>query len=226
MPSDSIFLPLTERLVVCGGGAGLHHCFPSDLIAMMNKGFRESLTLRSLINLCIACKQRPSAPMLAFALQNSIPSLVGLPMDNPDPGFYVDIAKRFFDPEPVTFQERVTFYRSVHHYNGKDDFFPFRSVDLDSSIGPFWPTAMDFYVENTLSGMSETLLATQKGRAFVKEAMLEWRKVHERQPDHIRFIDHILRILDHGMVLRRRRVLPGLLHDCLNCVYFDKDEHL
>ncbi len=217
MCDDSAFTPLTKKLVISIR-------MPEHASMLLNPLFGDGLTLSGLMRMCIACNQKPTAPMLALAVQNSLPSLTGLPMDNPDPGFYLDIAKRFFDPQPVAFNQKVYFYRSVHNYENTDDFFP-RGTNLDGSRSEYWPCTMDYYVERTMIGIPHEMITTQKGRAFAKEAMLEWRTVHEQQPDHTRFIDHIIRILDHGMVLRRRHVMPGWLRDCGHMPYRD-DEHL
>lgn len=217
MCDDSAFTPLTKKLLISIS-------IPDGVSVILNPFFGDGLTLSGLMRMCIACNQKPTAPMLALAVQNSLPSLTGLPMDNPDPAFYLDIAKRYFDPQPVAFKDKVKFYRFVHNYMFYDDFFP-SGTDLDGQLDQYWPCAMDYYVERTISDIPHAMITTKTGRAFAKEAMLEWRTVHEQQPDHIRFIDHIIRILDHGMVLRTRFVLPGWLRDCGYVPYRD-DEHL
>ena len=94
----------------------------------------ETLTIRSLLNLCTALKQRPSPAMLAFALQNSVPSLTGLPIDNPDPEFYLTIAKKFFDKTELTVEDRTHIYRRVHRLDGDSKFFDVRIADLGFAI--------------------------------------------------------------------------------------------
>ena len=103
MDDSVVFAPLTNKVTANNKNVAKNF----DVLFILNKDFRESLTLRSLVLLCEACCMRPTAPMLAFALQNSIPGLVGLPMDNPDIGYYIDIAQKFFDPTEVTFEEKV-----------------------------------------------------------------------------------------------------------------------
>jgi hypothetical protein len=49
---------------------------PDNFVYIMSRELWRTLTVRSLLNLCTAVKQRPGAVMLALALQNSIPSLV------------------------------------------------------------------------------------------------------------------------------------------------------
>ena len=205
---DSVFAPLTSKLVSRQPVAK-----NADVVFILNKDFRESLTLRSLILLCEACCMRPTAPMLAFALQNSIPGLVGLPMDNPDPGYYIDIAKKFFDPTEISVELKDYLYRNVCNDMQQREFFP-SNTNLDAYMTSHWPCTMDCYVNSQLYTM-EPVIYTKKGRDFLKEVMLIW-KVHYEQhepndPRYPRFINHILNILEHGMILRYRRMSPGWL---------------
>ena len=223
--SDSVFAPLTNKVIASRPVAK-----NADVVFILNKDFRESLTLRSLILLCEACGIRPTAPMLAFALQNSIPGLVGLPMDNPDPAFYIDIAKKFFDPTEITFERKVKIYRYVHNFERNNVFFP-SHVDVDAKIGKTsWGCAMDFYVRMQMYdlGCGSCNLRTKKERDAVKEVILEWKAVYEKtepnDPRYPRFINRILNILEHGMVLRYRYLIPGWLQDV--GLYYIGDEHL
>ena len=203
--SDDIFLPLSKPLLT-------HDKIlrnsepPSDLLAIMNTELRSTLTLRSLVNLCVACKvKKPTAQMLAFALQNSIPCLTGLPMDNPDPGFYIDVATKFYDKTFATMEHKVHLYRCVHHYRQRNEFFP-AGTDLDGVLNEFyqfWPRAMDFYIRNELGNMGGRLLGTHEGRKMAKELMLEWKKHYEGHgPEIHKFIDYLVEILDHGFVFK------------------------
>jgi len=221
MDDGVVFSPLTTKVTARQPVAK-----NADVLLILNKDFRESLTLRSLVLLCEACCMRPTAPMLAFALQNSIPGLVGLPMDNPDAGFYIDIAKKFFDPTDLTFECKVRIYRKVHNHDATNNFFP-DDVDLDA---PFrsWECKMDYYVRMNMFGGMGCTLRTKKKRDAVKEVMLEWKAVYERTaPNDLRyprFINRILSILEHGLVLRHRYLLPGGMQDFW---YNNKaDEHL
>jgi hypothetical protein len=196
---------------------GVLHCLDVSLIT---NGFFENVTLRTLMNVCIVCKKTPTAPALAFALQNSLPSLTGLPMDNGDPAFYLEIARTFFDPYPVTFLEQVSFSRRVHFHHGVNLLFPYGlNLDAPSHDPDQW--MIDYWVERTVSDLSVSMLRTKKGRAFVREAMVNW---HRQDPAHIRLINRVISVLDHGMVLRWRQVLPGRMHDEYRHPYGD-DEH-
>jgi len=200
MDDNVVFAPLTKKITAKGPMAE-----NLDMFSILNKDFRESLTLRSLLLLCEACCMRPTAPMLAFALQNSIPGLVGLPMDNPDPAYYIDIAQKFFDPTEVTFEQKVKIYRKVHFYEGRNEFFP-RDADLDAPYRD-WNCLFDYYVSNQMCGGFGCGLSTKKQRDAVKGVMLEWKAVYEKTAPndsrYPRFINHLVNIMEHGMVLRR-----------------------
>jgi hypothetical protein len=218
-----VFSALTSKLVTRQPVAK-----NADVLFILNKDFRESLTLRSLVLLCEACSMRPTAPMLAFALQNSIPGLVGLPMDNPNPEFYIDIAKRFFEPAEVTFDLMVHIYHSVHNDLERNEFFP-SNTNLDAYMSSYWPCSMDCFVEAQMAAM-RPVIHTKKGRDFLKEVMLGWKAYYERiapnDPRYPRFINHLLNILEHGMILRYRNVRPGWLGYGAWRVAFAEDEHL
>ena len=223
MDDSVVFAPLTNKVTANNNNVAKNF----DVLFILNKDFRESLTLRSLVLLCEACCMRPTAPMLAFALQNSIPGLVGLPMDNPDIGYYIDIAQKFFDPTEVTFEEKVAIYRKVHYFEGENRFFPVHT-DLDA---PFrnWPCSIDYYVRMQMCGGLGCDLRTKKHRDAVKCVMLEWKAAYEKRiaPNDARFprfINHFVNILEHGMVLRRRYMCPGWMQECWS--EFDADEHL
>ena len=221
--TDRVFTVLTEKWTAANAVKG-----NLDVILLLNTELRKSLTLRSLVLLCEACSMRPTAPMLAFALQNSIPGLVGLPMDNPDPGYYIDIAKKFFDPTEISVELKDYLYRNVCNDMQQRHFFPSKT-NLDAYMNSYWPCTMDCYVNSQLYTM-EPVIYTKKGRDFLKEVMLIW-KVHYEQhepndPRYPRFINHILNILEHGMILRYRRMSPGWLGLGAWRKPFKFDEHL
>ena len=189
---------------------------PLDVVSLLGKELLENLTLRQLLYLCIACKKRPSAQMLAFALQNSVPSLVGLPMDNPDPEFYLNIAKVYFDPEELDIVQKSFVYSTVHNFPGPGQFFP-SYIDLETvhDYGLGSHTAMHYY---TLFAMSRGVLEvihTKKGREFVRDVFEGWRRYYEKEkPDDPRynaFIDNIINAIDHGFVLQNGHLMPGRL---------------
>jgi len=199
--SDDIFLPLSKTLFTHTEKKGKSD-FPPELLAIINTELRSTLTLRSLLNLCAACKRTPTAPMLAFALQNSIPCLTGLPMDDPDPGFYIEVAKKFYDKKYANFEDRVWLYRRVHNHRGRDEFFP-PNVDLYGPLTQYRPSAMDYYVSSQISDIGDCVLATKENRRLTKELMLEWRAYYEgKDPKYHDFIDRVVRILDHAFVLQ------------------------
>jgi hypothetical protein len=201
--SDDIFLPLSKTLFTHTEKKGKSD-FPPELLAIINTELRSTLTLRSLLNLCAACKRKPTAPMLAFALQNSIPCLTGLPMDNPDPGFYIEVAKHFYDKFAV-FEGKVWLYRRVHNNRGRNEFFP-PNVNLYGPLTQYRPSAMDYFVSSQISDIGDCVLATKEGRRLTREMMLEWRAHYEgKDPKYHDFIDRVVRILDHAFVLRVER---------------------
>ena len=200
MSDDDIYSPLSHTLFT-HIRTMVDRTLPLELIAMINTELRSTLTLRNLVNLCVACGLQPTAPMLAFALQNSIPSLTGLPMDNPDPGFYIEVAKKFYDKKYANFEDRVWLYRRVHNHRGRDEFFP-PNVDLYGPLTQYRPSAMDYYVSSQISDIGDCVLATKENRRLTRELMLEWRAYYEgKYPKYHDFIDRVVRILDHAFVL-------------------------
>ena len=189
-------------------------CLPSDCVQMVS----NELTLRSLLHLCTACKQRsPTPAMLAIALQNSIPSLTGLPMDNPDPDFYLEIAKRWFDPTELTIEDKSNLYLRVHRFENQNGFFPLGTTDVYAPLSDVrWPCGLDFFVFKQISSLHCHILSNKR-RKFVRGMMLEWRAhyYYERQlapADFLKygiFIDRIINILDHAHVLSYRCLTPG-----------------
>jgi hypothetical protein len=67
-----------------------------EVIELLSEHLCQTLTLHEIVTLCTACKKRPTARMLAFALRNTIPCLVGVPMNHTEPEFYQSIARKYF----------------------------------------------------------------------------------------------------------------------------------
>ena len=197
----------------------------TEMVKMVSKELFETLTIRSLLHLCTACKQTPTAPMLAIALQNSVPSLTGLPMDNPDPGFYLEIAKRWFDPAELTIEDRVYFYNRVHRLGTQEGFFYPDTTDVYAPLGDLWPHGLDFFVDSQINQIRNNLVSKKK-RAFVRGMMLEWKAVYEKKaPGDVKypiFIDKVVSVLDYAHLLCHRRLTPGHRGSS----FVGKDEHM
>ena len=191
--SDSVFTPLSIVLQPV-----------ADVSFILNKELRETLTLRSLILLCEVCRIRPTAPMLAFALQNSIPGLVGLPMDNPHPEFYLGIAKRYFDPTELTDGERKEFEQRVHNYHGHACFFPATYTELDKMcrVGRYSFSMFEYFISHQTDLLGGRLY-NKKRRTFVRDLLMHWRAFYAERGGEIQliFVDHLVHILDYGFVL-------------------------
>ena len=191
---------------------------PSDVFNMVNKELFENLTLRSLLHLCTACNMRPTAPMLAVALQNSIPSLTGLPMDNPDAAFYIDIAKRFFAPVSISIRQKTHTYIGLNpgHYMNMVNRY-----NIEAQQGCF-SSGLTYYVHLILSGCND-IIHTKKGRDFIKNIALEWLQ-EPMDPAMVKVYEHLINVLDHGLVLRKRQLMPG----CSGQIsyHIKQDEHL
>ena len=194
---------------------------PLDILHMVNKELQETLTIRSLLHLCTACKKRPSAQMLAFAVQNSIPSLVGLPMDNPDPGFYIDIARGYFRPLAIDIEVRSDVYRACIYIENRSS-----EPNLDMRYHNF-KNKWDCF-RNEIFYASRNITGTQSGRKFLTELMLDYKTLFQRRkPGDARFtafFDDIVSILNHGFVLRYRHMCPGLVGVPFG--EYRNDEHL
>ena len=190
----------------------------SDVLTMVSKELFETLTLRSLLHLCTACKMRPTAPMLAIALQNSIPSLTGLPMDNPDTGFYIDIAKRFFAPVSISI------YHKTRAYGVLEPGRQMALVNRDNIEAPHdsFSSGISYYVHLIVPRYDE-IIHTKKGRDFVKSIALEWLQT-PLHPAMIKVYNHLINVLDHGLVLRKRQLEPGCIGQIL--YHVEQDEHL
>lgn len=207
LSSNTTHIVLVERLVhvktVSGGGFDM----PSSLMEMISEQLFTRLTLRSLLNLCTACKEAPTAAMLAIALQNSVPSLTGLPMGNQDPAFYIDIAKRFFQPVDIPVSLRTTMYDSLRpdRYLGG----VVRDLDAQFDGGPL--SGLSYYVHLVFNS-GRHVLVTKRGRDFIRGIVLEWLETPLRE-NMVRVYRHLLNVLDHGLVLRNRNLEPG----CLGC---------
>ena len=192
---------------------------PSDVLNMVNAGLFGNLTMRSLLHLCTACKLPPTAPMLAIALQNSIPSLTGLPMDNPDTGFYIDIAKRFFGG-PVNIPDRL---RSSMHAALQPGRFWGMLRNCANFEAPYesFSSGFAYIADGVLPG--DELIRTKRGRDFIKGILLEWLET-PLDGRTIKIYNHLINVLDHGLVLRNRNLLPGCIGQLTN--HIGQDEHL
>lgn len=192
---------------------------PIEVVKLVCKELFETLTIRSLLNLCTACKQTPTSAMLAIALQNSIPSLTGLPMDNPDPGFYLDIAKRFFAPVVIGISRRTDMYNAL--YPGRFFGSLVSRADLETPQGDF-SSGICYYIYLIL--FSCNLVHTKKGRDFIKGIVTEWLCTPHISPCMEKVYRHLLNVLDHGLVLRCRKLEPGGVARIFNTI--GDDEHL
>ena len=197
---------------------------PDEIIQKVIKELRATLTIRSLHHLCTACGLRrgqPSAALLAFAVQNSIPSLVGLPMDNPNAGFYIDIAKRYFRRPDLNIEVRSSVYDTMA-LMGK-----FSTTELDRPFQYGWPTGWAYFT-HTIIRETAKITNTHVGREFVTGLALEWRaRFSVKKPDDRRYVDfwdELISILEHGFILRYREMCTGrfgsLVYD------YKTDEHL
>lgn len=214
---DDTHAPLVARLFKCKATTSTEA--PHEINQMVSRVLFDQLTLRSLLNLCTACKQPPTAAMLAIALQHSIPSLTGLPMDNPDPAFYIDIAKSFFNPaNTITIQQQTGAYIALQpgRFNGA------LNGSLEDAHG--FEARLDTYVHHVLY-MKQDLLRTKKGRDFMKSIILQWIQAPlYLHPGMQKVYDHLLNILDHGFVLRHRALEPGCIGHMTHSI--GDDEHL
>ena len=220
LSSDDTHASLVDHLFECKKKRTATNNYPQEVKQMVCRVLFQELTLKSLLNLCTACKQRPTAAMLAIALQNSIPSLTGLPMDNPDPAFYIDIARSFFSPEPISIQRRTDIFISLQpgQFNGV------LNGNLEDPNG--FEARFDRYIRCVLY-MHQDIIHTKKGRDFIKGIILQW--IQEETPVFLypgmrKVYDHLLNIMDHGLVLRHRRLEPG----CIGHMTYSigDDEHL
>jgi hypothetical protein len=217
LSSEDVYAPLSQVLHI-----GMAHAFPFPLeISNLVIGeLLESITIDTLEVICMICSQKPTAPMLAIALQNSIPSLTGLPMDNPDPGFYIDIAKRFFGPVNLPIRIRTEMYDALQptRYVGS-------LINRDNIEAPhgFFSSGLSYYVHIVL--YSRDLIHTKKGRDFIKGIALEWLQTPLLHDAMVKAYTHLINVLDHGLVLRYRNLEPGcigqLMHNSIQ-----NDEHL
>ena len=213
MASEATYAPLVERLVFLKTRGSI----PLVLTEMISRELFGLMTLRSLLNLCAVCKIPPTAAMLAIALQNSVPSLTGLPMDNPDPAFYIDIAKRFFRPEAIPIRLKTEVYHSLQ----PGRFLRGVVGDLDYPRNGH-SSGLSYYITLILNSRRDVKV-TKKGRDFIKGVALEWLET-PLSADMARVYMHLLNVLDHGFVLRNRNLEPG----CLGCWTHSiaQDEHL
>ena len=213
LSSASTHAPLVERLVFLKTRGSI----PLVLTEMISKELFGLMTLRSLLNLCTVCRETPTAAMLAIALQNSVPSLTGLPMDNPDPAFYIDIAKRFFKPVVISIRLKTEMYDTLQ----PNRFLGAVVGDLDTPYNGH-PSGLSYYI-HIICSTGRDVKITKKGRDFIKGIALEWLET-PLSADMARVYMHLLNVLDHGLVLRNRNLEPG----CLGCWTHSiaQDEHL
>lgn len=164
-------------------------------VILLNTELQDTITIRSLLHLCTACNVRkPPAYILALAVQNSIPCLVGLPMDNPDPEFYINIARNYFRPLDLTIKLRSDAHRAV---TVMQDF-------MKTDLSKLWCFPWSHYVMRTLGAITP-VLETQTGRKYVKELLLEWmvfyQQTRPRDPRYSMHIDNVIRRLDYAFIL-------------------------
>ena len=92
-----------------------------DIIIQVSQILCKELTLNEHMHLRIACNAKPSAQRLAFALQNSLPCLVGLNMDSHDMNYYLQIARTYFDPfEPSMYDETMIYHHIARNGENQD----------------------------------------------------------------------------------------------------------
>jgi hypothetical protein len=190
---------------------------PSDLLNMVSKWLFETLTLRSLLHLCTACRMPPTPPMLAIALQNSIPSLTGLPMDNPDSGFYIDIAKRYFDQTSIPVHRRTHLNTLLQPGRFLRSFI-YRG-DVEAKYGIF-SSGIAYYIHAVLQNCD--IIHTKRGRDFIKGVVLEQLST-PIAPVAVKIYNSLLNVLDHGHVLSKRMLVPGRIGQTR---IREQDEHL
>ena len=213
LSSDDTYSPLL--LVILNAN---ERTFSLELAGLVSRELFGCMTIRTLMSICTACNKKPSAPMLAVALQNSIPSLTGLPMDNPDPYFYIDIAKRFFSPVNLQISIRNNIYyvlapcRFMGALNDRNN--------IEAPVHGF-SSGIEYYVHLIL--YSRALVHTKKGRVFVKGLALEWLQT-PLDDSMVKVYNHLIHVLDHGFVLRHRNLEPGWLGCVTNTI--KNDEHL
>jgi hypothetical protein len=179
---------------------------PPELVPLIS----EKLSLRMLMYFCMACKTNPTAKDLAIALQNAVPSCTGLPVHDTRAEFFLDIAKWYFDPNPIDIAKRSELYGLF-----RGQLFPV-SYNMQHPVYAY-PDGYSFFTRELMEGIDAAIF-TKKGREEAKALLLEWRAYYltVRYPGDQRyavFIDHIICILDHGLVVRDRRLLPGTLGD-------------
>ena len=213
LSSDDTYSPLLLLILNAN-----ERTFSLDIARLMSRELFGCMTLRTLMSICTACNKKPSAPMLAVALQNSLPSLTGLPMDNPDHYFYIDIAKRFFGPANLQIRIRTTMYNTLTPDRFMVAYARDRNIETPQGGFSSW---IEYYVHLIL--YSRELVHTKKGRDFAKSIVLEWLQT-PLDEDMVKVYNHLINVLDHGLVLRHRHLVPGWLGCISNTIR--NDEHL
>ena len=191
---------------------------PLDMLNMVDTALFGNLTIGNVLNFCTACNVPPTAPMLAIALQNSIPSLTGLPMDNPDTAFYIDIAKRFFGGSVnIPIRPRSDMYAALQP--GRFMGILRNRANVEAPVEGF-SSGVAYYAHVVLQ--NDELLSTKKGRDFIKGVILEWLET-PLDEQMVKVYNHLINVLDHGLVLRNRKLLPGCIGQFKHSI--EQDEH-
>ena len=139
-------------------------------------------------------------------------------MDNPDIGFYIDIAKRFFAPI------NLSTHQQDHMY---DVLLPGRFMGALVNSGNIeaphecFSSGITYYVHLVIPGYDD-IIHTKKGRDFIKGVVLEWLQT-PLEPAMVKVYNHLINVLDHGLVLRNRNLQPG----CIGKITYsiEQDEH-
>ena len=95
-----------------------------------------------------------------------------------------------------------------------------RDRNIETPQGGF-SSWIEYYVH--LIVHSRELVHTKKGRDFAKSIVLEWLQTPLTE-DMVKVYNHLINVLDHGLVLRHRHLVPGWLGCMTNTIR--NDEHL
>lgn len=161
-----------------------------DIIILVSQILCKELTLKDLMHLRIACNAKPSAQMLAFALQNSLPCLVGLNMDSHDMNYYLQIARTYFDPfEPSMYDETMIYHHIARNGENQDVI----------CLVPVNGRSNDYYIKQLLTRL-DFAMSGKKKRALVEKVLLRWKA--ERKGMRV-FIDQTISVLHKAFILDR-----------------------
>jgi hypothetical protein len=163
-----------------------------DIIILLTNFLGKYLTLKDLMHLRIACNAKPSAEMLAFALQNSLPYLVGLNMNARSVNYYLQIASSYFDPsEPSMYDETMIYHHIARNGENQDVI----------CVVPVYGSSFDFYIKQLLRRL-DFAMSGKKKRALVEKVLLRWRA--DRMGVSSRaFIDRTVEVLHKAFILDR-----------------------